>query len=296
MRAGEQGFLLLTSQLGDPDRRVLSAPQLRKLTARMTARDAVKDERELNEKDLLELGYSSQLARRIIQLLEDTALLEHYLRRAKHAGCVPITRVSEDYPLLLRKRLGGDSPGSLWAKGDVKLLERPAVSLVGSRELREENRLFARMAGYRAAEQGFVLVSGNARGADRTAQEACLEAGGSVISIVADELQNREPGERMLYLSEDGFDLPFSAQRALSRNRCIHALGWRTFVAQCTLGTGGTWDGSVRNLRHGYSPLFCFDDGSEAFLQLVDMGAEPVTMEMLSDFSRLEGSRLSFFD
>ena len=72
------------------------------------------------------------------------------------------------------------------------LFRSPAVALVGSRELRAENRKFAAAVGYRAAEEGLTLVSGNARGADRTAQEACLAAGGRVISIVADELSRSE--------------------------------------------------------------------------------------------------------
>ena len=69
---------------------------------------------------------------------------------------------------------------------------------------------------------------------------------------------------KVLYLSEEGFDLEFSSLRALSRNRCIHALGIAAIAAQCSLRTGGTWDGSVKNLRFGWSPLYVFDDGSES--------------------------------
>ena len=105
---------------------------------------------------------------------------------------------------------------------------------------------------HRAAEEGLTLVSGNARGADRTAQEACLAAGGRVISIVADELSKQARRRNLLYLSEDDFDGAFSTQRALSRNRCIHALGRMVFVAQSDFGHGGTWDGTVKNLRFGW--------------------------------------------
>ena len=112
---------------------------------------------------------------------------------------MPITRVSDGYPLLLRKRLGLDSPGSLWIKGDASLLSQPAVSLVGSRDLNEPNREFAREVGRQAALQGYVLISGNARGADRTAQESCLNAGGRVISVVADELNKHPERENLIY-------------------------------------------------------------------------------------------------
>ena len=40
--------------------------------------------------------------------------------------------------------------------------------------MRQENRTFAEEVGRQAALQGLTLVSGNARGADRAAQESCV--------------------------------------------------------------------------------------------------------------------------
>lgn len=296
MNPREEGFLLLTSALGDAQRRPLTTAQLRELAKRAGMAQTPDEERELDVQDLLSMGYSREMAQRIVSLLGDTQLLERYLHRGARNGCVPITRVSESYPLILRKRLGLDSPGCLWAKGDITLLEKPAVALVGSRDLWEENRRFAMEVGYQAARQGYVLVSGNARGADRTAQEACLDAGGCVISVVADELTGHEPGERMLYLSEDAFDGAFSSQRALSRNRVIHCLGHWTFVAQSAFQKGGSWDGCEKNLRHGWSPVCCFADGSQAADALADMGAELVSVDVLGDFARLSAPEKSLFD
>lgn len=296
MNSREKGFLLLTGSLGDPHRRPLTTAQLRELAKRAGVMQLEEANVELKPDDLIRLGYSREMAGRIVSLLEDTSLLEHYLRRGLTQGCVPITRVSANYPLILRKRLGLESPGCLWAKGDISLLERPAVALVGSRDLLERNRRFAEEVGYQAARQGYVLVSGNARGADRAAQEACLRAGGSVISVVADELTGHEPGERTVYLSEEGYDREFSTQRALSRNRVIHCLGHWTFVAQASYRKGGSWDGCEKNLHRGWSPVCCFDDGSAAANALLDMGAEPVGIEMLSDFSVLSAPEKSLFD
>ena len=287
MNPREAGFLLLTSHFGDPDRRVLTAAQLRTLALRVRDMDRSEPNRELWQQDFVDLGYDRETAGRICRLLSETDRLEAYLSRGKRMDCTPVTRVSEGYPLILRQRLGLDSPGCLWLKGDTDILNTPAVSLVGSRELREENRRFAEAVGYRAAEQGLTLVSGNARGADRVAQEACLKAGGRVVSIVADSLY-RAPQRNMLYLSEDGFDEEFSAQRALSRNRCIHALGRMVFVAQCDLQKGGTWSGTVRNLRFGWSPVACFRDGSEAAEQLEQMGAYQISLPDLRDFADLQ--------
>jgi len=295
LNARERGFLLLTSQLGDPERKPLTAAQLRTLTQRVRSMEVPGEQRQMQPRDLMALGYSEAQAGRILHLLSDKELLEYYLHKGNQAGCVPLTRVSEGYPPAVRKKLGIDSPGCLWAKGDLSLLGTPCVALVGSRDLLTKNRMFAAEAGRQAALQGFTLVSGNARGADSAAQRACLAAGGSVIIVVADRLKDHKNTERVLYLSEDGFDLAFSAQRALSRNRIIHSLGEKTFVAQSSLGRGGTWDGTVKNLKLGLSNVYCFADGSAAFRELEQMGAMPVTLEDLTTINALPQNQENLF-
>lgn len=295
MNPREAGFLLLTSHLGDPGRRPLTMAQLRTLAQRMQTVDKPDTDRELTAKDLLQLGYNRAMAEHILALLSDEDLLRYYWNRGKNMDCLPVTRVSDSYPGILRRRLGLDSPGCLWCKGDLSLLNQPAIALVGSRELLEPNREFARAVGIHAARQGLVLVSGNARGADRTAQNACLAAGGRVISIVADELSGQPYRENILYVSEDGYAEPFSAQRAISRNRCIHALGQVVFVAQSTLGKGGTWDGTVKNLQKSLSPVLCFRDGREASRELEQLGAYLIGMDQLCEFDALPLND-NFFD
>lgn len=284
----------MTSHLGDPERKVLTVPQLRKLAQRLQTVDRLSEDRKMIPEDFLRLGYGQQEARRMIGLLNDDEQLAWYMQKGKRAGCVPITRVSEGYPLQLRKRLGLDSPGCLWAKGDLSLLQRPIVALVGSRQLRKENRAFAEEAGKQAALQGFTLVSGNANGADRTAQDACLAHGGTVVSVVADRLEELPENKRVLYLSEDGYDLPFSPQRALSRNRVIHCLGQIVLVAQCTYGKGGTWDGTTQNLRKNWSGVYCYEDGSEAAVELNQLGALLIDIDHLQDLAVLQPERNLF--
>lgn len=254
------------------------------------------EKRDLTVKDLLELGYGAEAAEHILLLLSRQEQLDYYVNQGARWDCYPITRISKQYPVSLRNRLGNDCPGCLWAKGDSTLLERPAVALVGSRDLREENLRFAVEVGRQAARQGYVLISGNARGADRTAQESCLQHGGQVISIVADSLVNCKDTPGVLYLSEDGFDCGFSAVRALSRNRLIHSMGAITLVAQCGSGKGGTWTGTTQNLRHNWTPVFCFQDGSEGITRLSQMGANTVDIFDLTDFSQLQNPNITLFD
>ena len=287
MTGAERGFLLLCCHLGNPERRPLTVAQFRKLSRRVRDAEKAPGDRELALSDLTRLGYARAEAEQILSLFSEEDLLDRYLHKAERAGCIPLTPLSPGYPRRLWEVLGDDAPACIWARGDLSLLQKAGIALVGSRDLHPKNREFARQAGLEAAKQGLVLISGNARGADRTAQEAALAAGGAFISILADRLTDHIPSEGMLYLSEEGFDLEFSAQRALSRNRCIHAMGFAAIAAQCSLRTGGTWDGSVKNLRFGWSPLYVFDDGSESADLLTEMGAIKIGFEELKDLRNL---------
>ncbi len=296
MTAAEQGFLLLTGSLGDPQRKPLTVAQFRELTKRMRLAEKPKQERELQESDLLKIGCDSAFAQRVLNLLSQTEQMKWYLEKGRKQDCYPLTRNSQDYPHRLRNALGMEAPGALWTKGDRQLLQMPAISLVGSRDLNEENLRFSQEVGRQAALQGYVLISGNARGADKAAQESCLEHGGKVIKVVADALEKHPLRRNVLYIAEEGYELPFSAARALQRNRVIHALGQMTFVAQCTYEKGGTWDGTVKNLRHSYSPVLCFDDGSKASQALSDMGATLIKEKDLTDFEAFGQLNVGFID
>lgn len=278
MRPAERGFLLLTSQLGVPQRKPLTPAAMRRLKRKLQEYPADDPHRQMVPSDLTRIGYSPEQAAHILRLLSEEDLLLDYLYPAVKQGISVLTWVTQGYPYRVLHTLKAESPGTLWAKGDLSVLGSECVGLVGSRDLRPKNREFAAAVGRWAAQRQIVLVSGNARGADRTAQDACLNAGGSVISVIADDLLSKTPPAHMLMLSEDGYELSFSAHRAISRNRVIHSFGKYTFVAQSTFQKGGTWKGTMQNLRHGYSSVFCFDDGSAAAAELIRQGAKPITL------------------
>ena len=291
MTGAQRGFLLLCSHLGDPQRPVLTVARFRALAALARGMERPTQERDMTPRDLVSLGIGREEGEKICFLLSQEELLDAYLRRAARLGCVPITRAHEAYPARVRAALGDDAPACLWASGDLKILKNPSVSLVGSRDLEAENELFAREAGRQAALQGFLLVSGNARGTDRLGQQAALEAGGNVISVVADRLDRHSPRQGVLWLSEDSYDLDFSAARAHSRNRVIHSFSPMTLVSACRAGKGGTWAGATQNLSHNWSRLFVFADGSEGFRALLERGAFGIEQAQLQDLPALLGAR-----
>ena len=81
--------------------------------------------------------------------------------------------------------------------------------------------------------------------------------------------------------------------RALHRNALIHMQGDRTIAVQCTHGKGGTWAGCLDNLRHGWSPLFVFQDSSPAMAALMEQGATGI--KQLTTISGLTPTQISLF-
>jgi len=278
MIAIEEGVLLLCCRLGDPETKPLTAHQFDKLGQLVRAHAGNPDPTaEMTQKDLCALGFQPELAQRILSLLSRQAQLERYLAHAERLGIYPLTRVSSDYPARLTEKQPGTRTPVLFAMGDRSLLKNPCVSVVGSRHLQPSNEAFAREVGTLAAVEGWTLVSGGAVGADRTAQEACLAAGGSCVIFTPDRLERLSPRENVLYLSEDGYDIPFSSARALHRNCAIHMQGDKTVAVQCTYGRGGTWQGCTENLKHQWSELFVYQDGSEAMQALIAQGATGIS-------------------
>lgn len=274
MTAAEEGVLLLCCRLGDPDAKPLTMAQFRELGLRVRACGHLNDPlAQLRQGDLMTLGYSTEQAQHIIRLLERETLLRRYLAQAERLGIVPVTRLSPAYPRQVRLKKQLSCPPVMFARGDLALLERPCVAAVGSRQLMPENTAFAQCVGHTAARERLVLVSGNAMGADQTAQDACLDQGGSCVVFLADRLMDHPPHPGILYISEDGFDLPFSAARALHRNALIHMQPDKAIAIQCTYGKGGTWEGCLDNLRHNWSSLFVFEDGSPGCQALIERGA-----------------------
>ena len=294
MRQTERGLLLLCCPLGDAMAGALSLAQARELSRRARAAGIGEEDpfRDVTVKDVRRLGYSEYEAGHIVSLLGRERQLDGYLLAAEKADVAVITRLDARFPQRLREQLGARCPAALFCRGDLELLQSVCVSVVGSRHLASPGAQFAAQAGRLAAREGFTLCSGDAMGADRTAQEACLRGGGSVLIFPATELVYCPIRKNTLYVAEGGFELGFSAQRALGRNRFIHAMGEKTLVAQTGFGKGGTWSGSLDNLQHEYSPLFVFDDKSEGAQALCARGATPV--QALTSLQALTPAQLSF--
>jgi DNA processing protein len=82
---------------------------------------------------------------------------------------------SADYPTALMDL--ADAPPILWAQGDISLLNRPMVAMVGARNASSLGIRMARRLAEGLGAAGQVIVSGLARGIDAEAHYAALDTG-----------------------------------------------------------------------------------------------------------------------
>mgnify|MGYP004500579419 CR=1 FL=1 len=71
--------------------------------------------------------------------------------------------------------------------------------------------------------------------------------------------------------------------------------GGTAFVAQCTAGSGGTWNGATESLKRRLSEVYVYADGSADAAALVREGAIPLTAAPRF-LSELPPRELSIFD
>jgi DNA processing protein len=136
--------------------------------------------------------------------------------------------------------LGGDP--SEW-------LSRPKVAIVGSRGVTPYGQQVTSRLSRELAEHGVVIVSGLALGVDAIAHEACLEASGITVAILANGLDkiapatNRHIGERILeqggtILSEYPAGTPVFKTNFVARNRIVAGLSDALLITEATEKSG----------------------------------------------------------
>lgn len=102
-------------------------------------------------------------------------VVRHEMSAARAAGAQLVLWGRPDYPAALMDL--PDAPPVLWAQGDVTLLNRPAVALVGARNASSLGLRMARRLSEGLGAAGLVVVSGLARGIDAEAHRAALDTG-----------------------------------------------------------------------------------------------------------------------
>jgi DNA processing protein len=136
----------------------------------------------------------------------------------------------------------------LHGEGDVALLERPVVAVVGARSCSPYGASVARSLGRELAAAGLVVVSGLARGVDGEAHRGVVEAGGSTVAVLGCGIDRVYPAahaelarrirERGLIVSEYAPGVEPAPWRFPARNRIIAGLAAATVVVEARERSG----------------------------------------------------------
>jgi DNA processing protein len=231
-----------------------------------------------------DLSLPADDAERIAALLDRAGRLALELEDLFSRGMWAVTRLDDRYPKKLRDALKHQAPTVLFGAGDPPLLSRGGLAVIGSRDIDEAGTAFAQEVGRKAAGARLPVVSGGARGTDRLAMGAALEADGLAIGVLADSLERtvRQPDLRQLLLDGQLVLLTpyaptagFSVGAAMGRNKVIYGLADYAVVVSSDYQTGGTWAGAVEALKAGWCPVFARDgaDVPKGNRELLKLGA-----------------------
>jgi DNA processing protein len=286
-----QAILLLTAPLiagrGETSRDLLSLGDYNRLAR-------VLREKQKQPADLLGADAGELLAScgqvfgrpRLEALLGRGFLLSQAVERWTARAIWVISRADGAYPKRIKTKLKEDAPPVLYGCGEIALLETGGLAVVGSRQVDDTLTGYTVQVGRLAAKSGRAVVSGGAKGIDRAAMQGGLEAGGTVVGVMADSLEraalshdNREAlmDGKLVLISPYDPAAGFNVGHAMQRNKLIYALADAALVVTSDFQKGGTWTGAIEQLeRLHYVPLFVRNgvNAGKGNLALLQHGAQ----------------------
>lgn len=157
-----------------------------------------------------------------------------------------ITLADLHYP---RRLLETDQPPPLlYAKGNLQILQRPAMAIVGSRHATAQGETTAENFAESLCRAGLVVVSGLALGIDGAAHRGALKADGATIAVVGTGLDIVYPAKHKalahqiaqhgLLLSEYALGTPSINYNFPRRNRIISGLSEGCLVVEANVDSG----------------------------------------------------------
>lgn len=158
-----------------------------------------------------------------------------------------ITFTCPEYPERLKEIY--DPPPVLWVRGDVGLLKRPAIAVVGTRHPSPYGSGMAEMLSRDLAARRLLIVSGMARGIDSSAHKGALAARMPTVAVwgtgidVVYPKENRKLAEDILALGGAIVsELPMGTfpapQNFPRRNRILSGLSLAVLVVEASENSG----------------------------------------------------------
>ncbi|MCG8462382.1 MAG: DNA-processing protein DprA [Holophagales bacterium] len=197
------------------------------------------------QREAAELGVPTDQLRRAVAALGDApAVARAERRRARQLGTRLLTRLDAEYPEeLLDHPL---PPPVLYLRGTLR--RRPAIAIVGAREMSAYGQEAAELFAGELARAGVTVISGFARGVDQAAHRATVRAGGATVAVLGcgidisyparSDALAREISRTGALISEFPFGREPRAWHFPIRNRVIATLTAGTLVVQAKEKSG----------------------------------------------------------
>ncbi|MCJ7524364.1 MAG: DNA-protecting protein DprA [Candidatus Aminicenantes bacterium] len=197
-----------------------------------------------------------------------------------------------DFPPRLRALKDMSSlPAILYVRGNIAILNRPAVAIVGMRQAGEAALAAAAALAAEAAARDVTIVSGYAAGIDTAAHLAALRSKGTTAMVLPEgihhfqtrpELLDHLTIDNILVISQFEPDAKWAAYMAMMRNKLVGALSEAMVVVvsgprrDADGRMSGSFDAGMSALKMGIpvfvvSPHF-FTDPPEGNRQLIARG------------------------
>ncbi len=236
---------------------------------------------------------------RLERLLGRGFLLSQAVERWQARAIWIVSRADGNYPARLKTRLREDAPPVIYGCGELANLDTGGLAVVGSRHVDDELIQYTESVGRLSARARRTVLSGGARGIDQAAMRGALQAGGSVVGVLADSLDravlNRDYRDalmdgRLTLISPYDPAAGFNVGHAMQRNKVVYSLADAALVVSSNFESGGTWAGAVEQLeRLHFVPIYVRSRGEigKGLSALLQMGAskwpEPETPEAIAD-------------
>jgi len=239
-------------------------------------------------------GFNPLLASKILQAGKKLGNFQRQIDWLKSRGIKILCLEDEQYPALLKEI--SDAPLILCQKGNLEKINKRAVAIVGTRTPTSEGLAMTRKLAKILASEGFVVVSGLAKGIDTAAHKGALDASGVTVAVLGCDIQTIYPKENYqlapligikgALVSEHPFDTQPNPVNLVQRNRIISGISLGTIVMEASENNGAihTARFAQNQSRRVYAYQWTHKHPMTAGpLKLIANGATGIKMQNVSD-------------
>jgi len=256
-------------------------------------------------KNITEFSYRCNLKKKIEICSEETVFKE--LEDCKKFGAEIILFNDKNYPKRLKEI--ADPPPLLTIKGNKKLLNNNIIAMVGARNSSSYSLKQAQKLARELGENGFIIVSGLARGIDTACHMASLKTG--TIAVIAGGINTVYPPENSrlyqeifedgIVITESKFNSAPKSQNFPQRNRIISGISLGVIVVEASMKSGTLI--TARLAGEQGREVFAMpghpnDPKSEGNIKLINDGAIPVNSyeDIIKELAHIKENKIEKYN